>query len=334
MTRQRRVKKTLERNLADLDDHLFLLEDHLRRLNEGEAHLKVIVAELRVLVCFSSGTEGLLWRLADELGASDEVMIYVPENVDPTLPLSVGLIFSYDPLETKFVGDSSSAPRKCSFREVLKKHEPVFVCGKRITHEYLIKAIAQQTGTAHEDEGIEIPLLEMESIFVQGMKPYVPILKTDAEITLQIGARVLKDASNRIGFTRKSRRFLPVCDGESVAQTQFTNNYEGDFEQAGSSIEEEGTMAFKLLHENPNWSTDNNTYKFGEIRKSWVRIEPTKFPPNIIEIKVTGMCGKDFARSYAAFPSDERGLRIAISWNAAEVKIYMNGQHMETFVAK
>jgi len=333
LTSRQRVKKTHERNLADLDDHLYLLEDHLRRLDEGDAHLKVIAAELRVLICFSSGTEGLLWRLADDLGVSDEVTIFVPENVDPTLPLSVGLIFSFNPLETDFSGDPMSVPRKYSFRDVIKKHEPVFISGKGITHEYLIKAIAQQMGTAHEDEGIEFSLLEMESIFVRGVRPYIPKLKTDAELALKMGSRILREANRRINFARKPRRFSVSYGGGLQARSGTAKNYAGDFEQTGSSIEVEGTMAFRLIHENPDWATDKNTYVFGEIQKSSVRIDPTKRPPNIIELKVKGICGKDFTRNYPAFPCDERGLRVAISWKTPEVKIYMNGQHMETFDA-
>jgi hypothetical protein len=331
---RQRVKKTLERNLSDLDDHLYLLEDQLRRLGESDAHIKVIAAELRVLICFSSGTEGLLWRLADELGVSVEVTMFVPENLDPTLPLSVGLIFSYGPIETYSSGDPLSVPRNYSFREVIKKHEPVFISGKGITHEYLIKAIAQQMGTAHEDEGIELSLLEMESIFVRGVNPYIPILKTDAELVLQMGSRILREANRSINFVRKPRRFSVSSGGVLQGRSGTAKDYAGDFEQTGSSIEVEGTMAFRLIHENPDWATDNNTYAFGEIQKSSVRIDPTKRPPNIIELKVKGICGKNFTRNYPAFPCDERGLRVAISWKTPKVKIYMNEQHVETFDAK
>ena len=49
-----RIPKTVERKLADLDDHLSLLDEGVRRLQAGEsAYLKAISAELRVLVCYS-----------------------------------------------------------------------------------------------------------------------------------------------------------------------------------------------------------------------------------------------------------------------------------------
>jgi len=324
---KRRINKTIERKLADLDDHLFLLEDNLRRLDEDDAHLKVIAGELRLLICFSSGTEGLLWRVSKDIGTSDEIILHVPKNVDRTQPLSVGLIFSYDPIEIPGLRDPMSIPSCHSFHTVINNHEPVFICGKGITHEYLIKAVAQQMGSAHEDEGIEHRLLELETIFVQGVKPYIPILKTDAKLTLQIGNRVLQEANSKMGFVRKSRRFS--VSGDVTTQSNATENYMRDFVQSGTSIEEEGTMAFRLIHENIDWSTDNNTYVFRSLRKSSVCIKPTKHSDKRIELIIKGIFGKEFAKSYIIPECDERGLRVAISWKSPQIRICMNGQFME-----
>ena len=81
MTRQDRPRKTLARKLRDLDDHLHFLKESLLKLATGDlAYLKPMAAELRVLVCKSSGTEGLLWRLAEELNLSPESVTNHPTD--------------------------------------------------------------------------------------------------------------------------------------------------------------------------------------------------------------------------------------------------------------
>jgi hypothetical protein len=68
----------------------------------------------------------------------------------------------------------------------------------------LIKVIAQQIGTAHESDDIEIGLATMEAILIQGVQPYVRILILDAELTLEVGDRVLAAAEAR-GLFRPKR---------------------------------------------------------------------------------------------------------------------------------
>jgi hypothetical protein len=90
-----------------------------------------------------------------------------------------------------------------SFRTVIKVAEAVVAAGKTYTHELLIKAIAQQLGTAHESEDVEIGLATMEAIFINGVNPFVPVLILDAELVLEVGERVLAAAEARGLFRRK-----------------------------------------------------------------------------------------------------------------------------------
>ena len=71
--RPNRVLKSRAQNIRDLDDNLFLLRKILEDLRTDLAHFKALVASLRTLLCLSSGTEGLLWRVADDLKVSDEL---------------------------------------------------------------------------------------------------------------------------------------------------------------------------------------------------------------------------------------------------------------------
>jgi hypothetical protein len=99
MGKRLRIPKTLEQKLSDLDAHLFLLREHWNDLRENTSHLKVISAELRTLVCFSSDREGLLWRLADELGVDDNIFLHVPGKLKRDHPLAKGLHFAIVPIQ-------------------------------------------------------------------------------------------------------------------------------------------------------------------------------------------------------------------------------------------
>jgi hypothetical protein len=174
-----------------------LLRQHLHKLRDSKSHLKVIAAELRTLVCRSSGTEGLLWRLTDELKVGDLVALHLPGKLKQDHPLVRGLEFMIVPIFRAGKGDPRLVPGNHSLRAVIKEGEALVVLGKPLTHEYLIKAVAQQMGTAHEDDGLEPALVQLSTIFVNGVEPYLGILAIDAELTLEVGERVLEVAESR-----------------------------------------------------------------------------------------------------------------------------------------
>lgn len=201
--RHDRIPKTLDEKLAELDAHLFLLKQHLQGLRENPAHLKVVSAELRTLVCFSSGTEGLLWRLVDELEVDDKIFLHVPGKFNRDHALAKGLQFAIVPIQRGGRGDYRLPPDHYSLKYIIKDCEALIVKGEPLTHEYLIKAIAQQMGTAHEDEGLESALVDLKSIFINGTEPFVPVLAMDAELTLEIAERVLENAEKHLDLKRK-----------------------------------------------------------------------------------------------------------------------------------
>lgn len=202
MPKIKRVPKTLSNKLDDLDSHLFIVREHLSKLNESTSHLKVLSAELRTLLCWSSGTEGLLWRLVDELNIDDKVFLHVPGDLIEDLPLAQGLQFLIVPIMRGEKGDPKLPPFHYSLKEVIKKRQALVAGGKPFKHEYLIKAVAQQMGTAHEDDGLEQMLVDLKSIFINGVEPYIPVLATDSELTLEIGERVLESAEKDLGYKR------------------------------------------------------------------------------------------------------------------------------------
>lgn len=198
----RRIPKTLSNKLDDLDSHLFIVREHLSKLNESPSHLKVIAAELRALLCWSSGTEGLLWRLVDELNVDDKIFLHVPGDIIEDHPLAQGLQFLIVPLKRGGKGDPKLPPFNYSFKEVIKERQALVVGGKPYVHGYLIKAVAQQMGSAHEDDGLEQMLVDLKSIFINGVEPYIPVLATNSELALEIGERVLESAEKNMGYKR------------------------------------------------------------------------------------------------------------------------------------
>ena len=205
MAKRQRIPKSLDRQFTDLDHHLYILRDQLHALTEGEARLKVLAAELRVLICRSSGTDGLIWRLCRTLDVDDRICVQGVGAVKKDHPLATGLQFSFVPIQRAGYGPPELPAQEVSFERIVLDHEAVFVGGEGLTHDYLIKAVAQQMGSAHEDEGLEIPIYQLEQVFINGVYSYVPILAQDAEFALEVGERVLEKAESTRGFQRPAR---------------------------------------------------------------------------------------------------------------------------------
>lgn len=208
-----RTPKPLGQKLSDLDDHQFLLRRSLHDLPKEPANLKTLAAELRTLVCRSSDVDGLLWRLCNELSVSDQIELFAPLCINRDHPHAKGLQFALNPVRRpeQLRGLPNSKAELLSLRELFEQHEAVYlptVQDKILTHESLIKAVAQQVGSAHEDEGIDPDLNRLSRVFLNRQSAYSQILKQDAEFSLQIGERVLDTAEAKGLYQRKLRK----CD--------------------------------------------------------------------------------------------------------------------------
>lgn len=202
-----RTPKTLVEKVQALDQHLFLLRTHLHSLKSESAHLKGLSAELRVIVCYASGTEGLLWRLVKELAVSDLLPLQTFSKYNRDHPMNRGLAFATVPLFRAGTGPLEIPAGLYSLRELIKTYEAVFLpsVSSLVTHEMLIRKIAEQIGGAHEDDDVDPDLLKLRRILINGLEPYVPILALDSELVLQIGERVLRKAEQSCGYRRLKR---------------------------------------------------------------------------------------------------------------------------------
>jgi len=143
--------------------------------------------------------------MVKRMDVSDAVELQLAGNVDKNHPFANGLTFAFVPIQRAGFGHPDLPSRSYSLRKVIKHCDAIFVTGKGLTHEYLIKAIAQQIGSAHEDNTIELSLATLKVIFINGTQPYIPILTLVSELVLEIGERVLTKAEGSYGFKRKIR---------------------------------------------------------------------------------------------------------------------------------
>lgn len=208
MAKSSRFPRPLGELLAALDHHQYLLREALHGLWKDPAHLKTLATELRTLVCLSSGTEGLLWRVADELGVSDVVELQVAESVNRDHPLVRGMAMWQLPMQRPGEGPPGLPTEPHQLRDVIKNCEAIYIAqisDRVFTHELLIGAIAGQMGGAHEAEGLEYSLVKLNNFLINHQQLYVKVLALDGELTLQLGERVLDCAEQHHGFSRARR---------------------------------------------------------------------------------------------------------------------------------
>ena len=185
-----------------LDAHLFTLRAHLSKLHMSSSHMKTVSAELRVLVCKSAKVEGLLWRLVDALDINDGVYLNAPGNFDMDHPLMTGLSFGIASISRGNHQHPYFQPQTYSLKEVIKHCDALIANGKPLTHEQLISAVAQQIGSAHEADKVDPALVQLSSIFICGIEPFVKVMALDAALVLEVGERVLAEAESKLNFSR------------------------------------------------------------------------------------------------------------------------------------
>src|SRR5215813_7354210 len=196
MTPGPRIPKELGRQVRELDDHLQFLRLDLASLANDAAYIKRVATELRVLVCKASRTEGLLWRLLNLLGVDDGVHVHVPGNVKPDHPLARGLSICVAPIQRPTPAlEKHRRIEIHSLRQLIEEAEAIWVLGmKSYTYEKLIRVVAEQPGSAHEDPGVEPGLSAAESVLISGTEAYAPALVIAAHLTLEVGERLIEAA--------------------------------------------------------------------------------------------------------------------------------------------
>jgi hypothetical protein len=328
MSRKHRFQKTQNRKLSDLDDHLYFLKEALAKLAAGdEAYLKSLAAELRVLVCEASRTEGLLWRIIDELHVHDAVHVHLAGDLDREHPLARGMQFCFYRIFRAGHGNPSLVPANYSLKGIIKEHEALVVLGTGYTHEKLIRAVAEQMGSAHEDEGAEPHLVELSSTIISSRPILITLLVFDAELVLEVGERALADAVQKVNFVRKIRPAIAVPQHH----TNVTPNVRSsDFEGASVSVPGQGTLAFVLDHpHHPDWWINSTGYDFGTFARGTLSVRAKKHPDKTIELCVEGL-SDSIIETRKEIPITDQPVSVVVSWNGSEVNFYVCGECADT----
>jgi len=330
MTRNDRPRKTLARKLRDLDDHLHFLNEALQKLHAGDfAYLKQIAAELRVLVCMASRTEGLLWRLIEELKLCDAVHVHLAGNLDRAHSLADSLQFIFAPVLPAGKGAPRFTPRYYSLKAIIKEHEVLVVSGKGYSHESLIRAVAEQMGSAHEDDGAAPHLIELSNILVSNRPALVSVLSSDAELVLDVGNRALSKADGKYDFVRSKR--IPLVSPAPTNAFQPRAPTE-DFEISASQLPVSGTVMFLVNHEHSDWQENASGYDFGTFVQGELKVRAIKHSDRTIQISVAGVGGSVLETRKPIPPTNQPGVMIGFTWNGSEFVFYLCGERVDSLV--
>lgn len=320
-----KIAKSLTHKLGDLEDHLFLLANSLDGLDSGQtAHLRQLAAELRVLICYSSGTEGLLWRVANEMAVSDDVEIHQVGNVDPDHPLSKGLEYCFVPIAFPGHGDERLPVETYPLKEIIKEDEAIFVAGRGVTHERLIKWLSQQIGSAHEGDKIDEIIAKLNSILINKVQIFFRILYMDALLTLIVGERVLCDAVLHKSYSRNHRNFQVDINAGKEQLLNISKSI--DAPTVEEETLKEGSLFFVLNVRDKGWEQRGNHVTFPSHKYGKIHLEATKTAGNFLTIKLTGLSegSLNFKRRLPTIGAN--GLSVVITWTEREVNLYLNGK--------
>lgn len=328
MSRKDRPRKTLARKLRDLEDHLHFLSESLQKLVAGDAaYLKSIATELRVLVCRSSGTEGLLWRLLDELHLSDAVHVHLAGNLDRSHPLARGLQFIFAPVLPAGKGDPRLSPDHYSLKAIIKDCEALVVSGTGYTHESLIRAVAEQMGSAHEDDGVAPHLIELSDIMVSSRPALTAVLSSDAALVLEVGEAVLFTANGHHDFVRTAT--LPKL-AQPASRDLSARTQQQDFESPPYPVPVEGTVMFLVSHAHHDWRENANGYDFGVCAQGALKVQAVKHPDGTMQISIAGIGGAVLETRKPIPKTEQPGVMVGCTWSDSEVIFYLCGERVDS----
>ena len=327
MVSNKRVPKTFGRKLCDLDDHLYFLKESVSKLSSGDiSYIKQVAGELRVLAC-KAGVEGLLWRIIDEIYTDDAVHVHLAGNLDSEHPLAKGLQFLFIPVNRAGRGDPRLPPTHYSLRKIIKKSEAVVVSGKGHTHENLIRAVAEQMGSAHEDEGVTPHLIELSETVLSDQNALSKMFLSVADLVLEIGERVLEESEKTSEFKRKPRPNIHV---PADPVKSYDNSVTADFEGSPSPLSVEGTVMFLVDHPHADWITNIDTYDFGLNKNGPLSYQIVKHADRTMEVSVEGLTADILATRKSIPASNQPGVMVGFTWSKAEIVFYLNGVPVDT----
>lgn len=316
------VPKSSDQLLSALEDHLYLLQRTLSDLATGDAaHLRQLAAQLRALVCTSSGMPGLLWRLKDAINIDDGVSIRYPGKIDTSNPITRGTFFGAAPVRADGSGPSAIPQETWSLREHIHAHEAAFVDGFSITHEHLISRLANEIGVAHEAHGVSTEIAKFNSIRVGDVQPYFSVLDEDARLVLEVGERVISAAVCQ-GYQRRRSTSL-ANDIRSIQHTRFSTQLDVPTQFARL---EEGTILLALqVPASANVEGKIEPVRFPPITQGHVQVNVELTRRRRVRVQTYGLPLPYFGFEFPLPELKDDTLAIVIAWKGLKAKAFAAG---------
>ena len=95
-------------------------------------------------------------------------------------------------------------------------------------------------------------------------------------------------------------------------------------------IEQEGTISFRVRHDDRDWATNDKPYDFPPVQAGPIRAQVVKHPTRKIEIRVSGPLGAELVFEGTLSPVREEGLSVAVTWSAQQVRLFLDGKPFKT----
>lgn len=317
------VPKTSDQLVSALEDHLFLLAQSLHGLGSGDAaYMRELAGKLRSIVCYSKGLEGLLWRVCDDVGADDTVHLRYPGKVDTTNPLTRGLGFVFAQVAPDGSGDKRVPLQPWRLREHLKIHEALYIDGESVTHEKLISAIANESGIAHEADGVSKIIAKANDILFGDVQPYFSILDSDARLSLEVGERVIRAAVAN-GYARR-RAISSPPPFTPLHSKRFSTTL--NVPKAGRESRKEGSAMFLL--DMPQAKAQALPVRFPPMAMSGIVMAAQITRRGRLAITASGLPLPMFGCECPLPMNDGEPIVVIITWKGTDVRSYVAGEQV------
>lgn len=92
------------------------------------------------------------------------------------------------------------------------------------------------------------------------------------------------------------------------------------------SIEQQGSLAFRLRHADRDWATNGREYNFPAFKVESITAWAKKKADRTIEFHVAGPFASELVFEGKVPSVDEKGLHVVITWSEKEVRLYLDAK--------
>lgn len=214
MSPRKRIHKAPEQRLVEAETHLYFLWDARRLYRDQPDRYKQVAAELRVLVAEHKPDHRLLISMMDHYGFTYEVQPPGPPLDKQSIPM-VG--WRDDPTQHALATELEDAlgkgekleavlqkqaalRRPVHFSEYVEKGLAVYIAPYDYSYQDLVRAVAQQEGSGHEDRLVDESLAQMHSVRLGNEETHIAVLINFADLVIKVGSFFITHVVHNHGY--------------------------------------------------------------------------------------------------------------------------------------